>query len=181
LFTFCMQSNGCRSWRWTEEKATRRGGGLTTEETSCGGETGDWNWLQVAEQEERRRRKSAGERERGGLAVYALPLVRSWVDGNDSGKAGCGGGGRCCCCRYWRRKKMKMMVLMGYCRCGGKRRCFRWRGINVVERVEDELVAAWLGVAESTVERERDLLQKKKKNWGGGWFFVNFGLDFLLP
>jgi hypothetical protein len=33
----------------------------------------------------------------------------------------------------------------------------------VVERVEDELVAAWLGVAESTVEREcreRDLLQK---------------------
>ena len=57
-----MQSNGCRSWRWTEEKATRRGGGLTTEETSCGGETGDWNWLQVAEQEERRRRKSAGER-----------------------------------------------------------------------------------------------------------------------
>jgi hypothetical protein len=113
--------------------------------------------------------------------VYALPLVRSWVDGNDGGKAGCGGGGRCCCCRYWRRKKMKMMVLMGYCRCGGKRRCFRWRGINVVERVEDELVAAWLGVAESTVERERDLLQKKKKNWGGGWFFVNFELDFLLP
>jgi len=33
-----------------------------------------------------------------------------------------------------------------------------------VERVKDELVAAWLGVAESTVEREcreRDLLQKK--------------------
>jgi len=38
------------------------------------------------------------ERERGGPAVYALPLVRSWVDGNDGGKAGCGGGGRCCCC-----------------------------------------------------------------------------------
>ena len=55
----------------------------------------------------------------------------------------------------------------------------------MVERVEDELVAAWLGVAESTVEREcreRDLLQKKKKNWGGGWFFVNFGLNvFPLP
>ena len=34
----------------------------------------------------------------------------------------------------------------------------------MVERVEDELVAAWLGVAESTVEREcreRDLVQKK--------------------
>jgi len=64
------------------------------------------------------------------------------------------------------RKKTKMMVLMGCCRCGGKRRCVRWRGISVVERVEDELVAAWLGVAESTVERkcrERDLLQKKKK------------------
>jgi hypothetical protein len=34
----------------------------------------------------------------------------------------------------------------------------------VVERVEDELVAAWLGVTENMVERERgerDLLQKK--------------------
>jgi len=60
-----------------------------------------------------------------------------------------------------------------------KRRSFRWRGISVVERVEDELVAAWLGVAESTVEREcreRDLLQK---NWGG-WFFRIFGPDFFL-
>jgi hypothetical protein len=102
------------------------------------------------------------ERE-GGPTVYALPLVRSWVDGNDGGKAGCGGGGRCCCCRYWRMKKMKMMVLMGYCRCGGKRRCFQWRGINVVERVEDELVAAWLGVTESTVERERLVAEKEKK------------------
>jgi len=34
----------------------------------------------------------------------------------------------------------------------------------VVERVADELVAGWLGVAESMVEREcreRDLLQEK--------------------
>jgi hypothetical protein len=34
----------------------------------------------------------------------------------------------------------------------------------VVERVADELVAGWLGVAENTVEREcreRDLLQEK--------------------
>jgi len=29
----------------------------------CDGETGGWNWLQVVEQEERRRRKSAGERD----------------------------------------------------------------------------------------------------------------------
>ena len=45
-----------------------------------------------------------------------------------------------------------------------KKRSFRWRGISVVERVADELVAGWLGVAENTVEREcreRDLLQEK--------------------
>jgi len=33
----------------------------------------------------------------------------------------------------------------------------------VVERVEDELVAAWLGVTESTVERERLVAEKEKK------------------
>jgi hypothetical protein len=43
--------------------------------TTCGGEAGGWSWLQVVEQEERRRRKSAGERE--GSMVYALPVVRS--------------------------------------------------------------------------------------------------------
>jgi hypothetical protein len=70
-----------------------------------------------------------------------------------------------------------MVVLIGCCRRGGKRRTFRWRGISVVERVKDELVAAWLGVAESTVERETCC----RKNWGGGWFFPIFGPDFLLP
>jgi hypothetical protein len=62
-----------------------------------------------------------------------------------------------------------------------KRRSFRWRGINVVEWVEDELVAAWLGVAKSTVEREcreRDLLQKTTEEEAG--FFFIFGPDFLL-
>jgi hypothetical protein len=51
----------------------------------------------------------------------------------------------------------------------------------VVEWVEDELVAAWLGVAESTVEREcreRDLLQKTTEEEAGFFFF--FGPDFLL-
>ena len=55
-----------------------------------------------------------------------------------------------------------------------KRRSFRWRGINVVEWVEDELVAAWLGVAESTVEREcreRDLLQKTTEEEAGFFFY----------
>jgi hypothetical protein len=78
---------------------------------------------------------------------------------------------------------MKMMVLMGCCRCGGKKRCFRWRGISVVERVEDELVAAWLGVAESTVREsvERETCCRKRKKTGEeAGFFVNFGLDFLL-
>jgi len=52
----------------------------------------------------------------------------------------------------------------------------------VVERVEDELVAAWLGVAESTVERkcrERDLLQKKLGR--RLVFYFIFGPNFLLP
>jgi hypothetical protein len=43
--------------------------------TTCGGEADGWSWLQVAEQEERWRRKSAGERDRP--VVYALPLVMS--------------------------------------------------------------------------------------------------------
>jgi hypothetical protein len=47
------------------------------EEKSTGhsGEAGSWNWFQVAELEEKRRRKSAEERE--APAVSALPLVRS--------------------------------------------------------------------------------------------------------
>jgi hypothetical protein len=50
--------------------------------------------------------------------------------------------------------------------------------------VEDELVAAWLGVAESTVresvERETCCRKRKKKTREEAGFFVNFGLDFLL-
>ena len=49
----------------------------------------------------------------------------------------------------------------------------------MVERVEDELVAAWLGVAESTVEREcreRDLLQKTTEEEAG--FFLYFWTRF---
>jgi hypothetical protein len=55
----------------------------------------------------RKKKKVAQERERlegeerEKVTVVALPLVRSWVDGNDSGKAGCGGGGR------WQRKQKK--------------------------------------------------------------------------
>jgi hypothetical protein len=51
----------------------------------------------------------------------------------------------------------------------------------VVERVVDELVAAWLGVAESTVEREsreRDLLQKKL---GRRLVFSDFWTRFSPP
>jgi len=59
-----------------------------------------------------------------------------------------------------------MVVLIGCCRRGGKRRSFRWRGISVVERVEDELVAAWPGVAESTVERERLAAEKTGEEAG---------------
>jgi hypothetical protein len=48
---------------------------------------------------EERERLEREEREK--VTVAALPLVRSEVDGNDGGKAGCGGGGR------WQRKQKK--------------------------------------------------------------------------
>ena len=55
----------------------------------------------------------------------------------------------------------------------------------MVERVEDELVAAWLGVAESmvreSVERETCCRKRKKKNWGGGWFFCQLWTRFSPP
>ena len=41
------------------------------------------------------RREKGWKEKREKVMVAALPLVRSWVDGNDGGKAGCGGGGRC--------------------------------------------------------------------------------------
>jgi hypothetical protein len=48
-------------------------------------------------------------------------------------------------------------------------------------RVKDELVAAWLGVAESTVEREcRERLAAEKTGEEAGFFFI-FGFDFILP
>ena len=55
----------------------------------------------------RKKKKVTEEREtlegeeREKVTVAALPLVRSGVDGNDGGKAGCGGGGR------WQRKQKK--------------------------------------------------------------------------
>jgi hypothetical protein len=58
---------------------------------TCGGEAGGWSWLQVAEQEERRRRKFAGERGTDGVCFAASeefrrPLVmeivtkRRWLE-----------------------------------------------------------------------------------------------------
>jgi hypothetical protein len=48
---------------------------------SCGGETGGWNWLQVAKQEERRRRKSAGEKGTGGVCFAAGEELRRLLVG----------------------------------------------------------------------------------------------------
>jgi len=65
-----------------------------------------------------------------------------------------------------------------------KRRSFQWRGISVVKRVKGELVEAWLGVAESTVEREcreRDLLQKKTGEEAGFFRFLDPSLSSLRP
>jgi hypothetical protein len=75
---------------------------------------------------------------------------------------------------------MKMVVLIGCCRRGGKRRTFRWRGISVVERVKDELVAAWLGVVESTVERER-LAAEKTGEEAGFFRFLDPIFSSLRP
>jgi hypothetical protein len=47
------------------------------------------------------RREKGWKEKREKVMVTALPLVRSWVDGNDDGKAGCGGEGR------WQRKQKK--------------------------------------------------------------------------
>jgi hypothetical protein len=44
---------------------------------------------------EREETKIAEEREREEVTVAALPLMRSWVDGDDSGQAGGDGGGWC--------------------------------------------------------------------------------------
>jgi hypothetical protein len=49
----------------------------------------------------------------------------------------------------------------------------------VVERVEDELVAAWLGVAESTVQREcRERLVAEKKTGEEAGFLSTLDLIF---
>jgi len=44
---------------------------------------------------EREETKIAEEREKGGHGGSALPLVRSWVDGDDGSQAGGDGGGWC--------------------------------------------------------------------------------------
>jgi hypothetical protein len=64
---------------------------------------------------------------------------------------------------------MKMVVLMGCCRRGGKRRSNRWRGRSVVERmvVKPTMIVV---VAEGTIEKEkeeRERRYKKEKNRRG--------------
>jgi hypothetical protein len=53
------------------------------------------------------RREKSWKEKREKVTVAALPLVRSWVDGNDGGKSGCGGGVRWQCWLLVRRKKEK--------------------------------------------------------------------------
>jgi hypothetical protein len=115
-------------------------------------------------------RREKGWKEKGEkVTVVALPLVRSWVDGNDGGKVGCGDGSR------WQRKQKKKK------KPGG-----------AAERREKLTMAlgGWLvvscggancgtggdsvGVAESTVEREseereRDVVKKPREE--AGFFF----------
>jgi hypothetical protein len=76
-----------------------------------------------------------------------------------------------------------MVVLMSCSRCGGKGRRNRWRGRSVVERMVVK-PAVVVVVAEGTAEKEKGervlvAEKKRRKTEGCGWFFVNFGLDFL--
>jgi len=67
-----------------------------------------------------------------------------------------------------------------------KREKHQWRGRSVVERMVVQPAVTVVVVAEGMTEkekgeRERERRQKKKKNRGGGWFFSDFGPNFLLP
>ena len=71
-----------------------------------------------------------------------------------------------------------MVVLIGHCHRGGKRRSFRRRGISVVDMVAEKLFVALFG---GWGGREREGKRDCRNGAVRGWFFVNFGLDFLLP
>jgi hypothetical protein len=78
-----------------------------------------------------------------------------------------------------------MVVLMSCCRCGEKGRRNQWRGRSVVERMVVKPGVAVL-VDEGTAEKEKGervlvAEKKRRKTEGCCWFFVNFGLNFLLP
>jgi len=63
-----------------------------------------WWWPELAvggKGKKLQMREKGWKEKREKVTVAALPLVRSWVDGNNGGKAGCGGVGR------WQRKQMK--------------------------------------------------------------------------
>ena len=50
--------------------------------------------LQKREKSWKEKREKSWKEKREKVTVAALPLMRSWVDGNYGGKTSCGGGGR---------------------------------------------------------------------------------------
>jgi hypothetical protein len=115
-------------------------------------------------------RREKGWKEKGEkVTVVALPLVRSWVDGNDGGKVGCGDGSR------WQRKQKKKkksggaaerrekltMALGGWLvvSCGGANCGTGGDSVGVVEST----------VERESEERERDVVKKPREE--AGFFF----------
>ena len=65
-----------------------------------------------------------------------------------------------------------------------KREKHQWGGRSVVETMVFQSKVTAVVAAEGTAEKEkgkRERRHKKNKNRGGGWFFLDFRPNFLLP
>jgi hypothetical protein len=82
------------------------------------------------------RREKGWKEKRERVAVASLPLVRSWVDGNDGGKAGCGGGGGRCL--RWRLQQWRTVLVTV-----GRRDVSQWRVSQWRERRSRWLLYHW--------------------------------------
>jgi hypothetical protein len=131
------------------------------------------------------RREKGWKEKREKVTVAALPLVRSWVDGNDGGKAGCGGGG------LWQRKQKKKKK-QGGCReeretDGGSWWLCRLPMVELVFVVvcrAGVLVLSPEKAAVEEVERERKKNREKVAETGKKmifWLILDLNFSSLRP